>query len=422
MAVWFAGVALCLLMAGSAHAGTFVKGFTYEASPLDDEGSAKALALEEAKGLLLDELSAQVKDLILCGYPITGELTAALVAGVVSPGVIEGKWDGKTYHIGLRASLDIKETAEAVERLCKDSGRSNDLLKARLKAESALREVEGLKNKPFASKDSYKKAIKELSAAGWFQKGHALAYSGDLYEAVNAFGMSVELSPAYAEAYLGRGVAYFDSGRFKEALKDCNKAIELEPGYAEAYFHRGNCRYREGKFKRAIKDYDRAIGLNPRHTWAYSNRADTYGELGKSDRAIEDYNMAIAIDPDFSRAYHHRGNVFYNLGFIEQAAQDYDVTIELDPENVSAYYHRGLANGNLGRIRQALNDFTMAIKLRPAFAEAYLNRGIAYDEVGAYQSAMQDYQKAAELGLKDAVKLIEQRVAGGSEPVEEPYR
>ncbi len=420
MAVWLIGTALCLLMAGAAHAGTFIKEFTYEASPLDDEGSAKALALEGAKGLLLEEISTQIKDRIMCGYPITGELTAALVGGVVSPGVIEGKWDGKTYHIGLRASLDIKETAEAVERLCKDSGRSNDLLKAKLKAESALKEAR--RGAPQGSKEAYAGLIRELSASGWFQKGHALAYSGDLYEAVNAFSMAVELSPSYAEAYLGRGVAYFDSGRVKEALKDCNKAIALNPDYAEAYFHRGNCYYREGKFKRAIKDYDRAVGLNPRHVWAHSNRADAYGELGKTDRAVEDYNRAIAIDPEFSRAYHHRGNVFYNLGFIEQAAQDYDITIELDPENVSAYYHRGLANGNLGRIRQALNDFTVAIKLRPAFAEAYLNRGLTYDELGAFQSAMQDYQKAAELGLKDAVKLIEQRMMGGSEPLEEPYR
>ncbi len=88
--------------------------------------------------------------------------------------------------------------------------------------------------------EEYAKAVKELSATDWFEKGVNFYESGNYKEALDTFSKAIELNPKAAGGYRGRGVVYAGLKNYQQAINDFSKAIELGPkDDAGAYYGRG---------------------------------------------------------------------------------------------------------------------------------------------------------------------------------------
>jgi len=244
-------IALCLftilLLASLSFAEmkAFVREFTYEASELDSKSSCRAIALEQVKRLLLEELGTYVQSVtVVKDYTLDQDQITTLTAGVVQTRIREETWDGEKYWLKAEIKADPDEVAASIDKLRNDQQLVHDLTEAREEAAQALRDVESLKEKlalaqaDQASRNTYDGAVNQLIAADWFERGQALTVSGDYEEATRAYERVIVLKPNYAKAYTYRGLAYVQLGYFNRAVKDFDRAITLNPGNKKIYVHR----------------------------------------------------------------------------------------------------------------------------------------------------------------------------------------
>jgi tetratricopeptide (TPR) repeat protein len=361
---------------------TYIKEYIYEASEIDSKVTSRAIALEQVKRMLLEELGTYLEsETEVKNYQLTKDQTITLTAGVVRTEILEEKWDGHTYWLKAKLKADANQVAKAIDELRKDRSKMKELEQLKQRSYALLKEIKELRAELTVAKGkikqgqltAYNRTIKELTANDWCQKGWTLQRSGSYNDAMVAYNNAIELDPRYAPSYNYRGMVYADLGNFKQAMEDYNKAIALDQKYSVAYSNRGTAYIKLGNFSQAINDFDRAIHLDPDFASAYVNRGGAHSELGNPRQAINDLNKGIELNPNYAAAYNNRGNVHRNLGNLKQALNDFDRAIDLDPGFAAAYYNRGALYG------QQLNNF---------------NKGQA------------DIQQAARLGMREAQDLL----------------
>jgi tetratricopeptide (TPR) repeat protein len=376
-------VAVLLYPAKGAFAEnmTFLKEYTYQASDIDSKVSSRAVALEQVKRALLEQLGTYlISETDVKNYQLTKDQVTTLTGGIVSAEIVEEKWDGSSYYLKARIAADPKEVALSVKALGSDRERSRELEESRKKADEAMQEVERLKTElAFAKKDpgkqdAYARSISDLSATDWFDRGLRSAKSGSLKDAVEAYSRAIELNPRHVGAFNNRGNAFRDLGNGEQAIRDYDKAVALNPRYAIAYNNRGIARSKAGDLQQAVKDYDKAIELDPQYAKAHYNRGIAYGKLDNASQAIKDYDKAIDLDPQYAKAYDNRGNAYVKLGNVRQAVKDYDKAIELDPKDARAYYNRALANNKLKDKEANMRDMKIAARLGHEKAQEHLKK------------------------------------------------
>lgn len=254
-----------------AETKTFIKEYTYQASEDDSRNSSRAIALREAKRLLLEELGTYLESVTeVQNFQLTKDQIFTLTAGIVQTEIVDEKWDGHSYWLRARIAADSTEVIKNIDVLRNDRAKTKELEEVRKKANEQLREIERLRKKLAATKDennskgkaAYDDAIISLTATEWFEKGHAFAMSGDHGNAIKALTKSIEFDPKNAAAYNNRGFAYYQLGNYKQAVEDCNKAIELNPKYALAFTNRAFAYHKLGNYKREIEDLKIAARLN----------------------------------------------------------------------------------------------------------------------------------------------------------------
>ncbi len=399
--------------ASSAAERVFVKEYTYQASEADSKLTSRAIAVERAKRLVLDELGAYLTTkTVVKDFAIASDKIPALAAGVVRIDISDERWGGKKYYLKARIKADPDEAAKAIDKLRKDDGRTRELNDAKKRGDEALKEIERLKSgldaagNARAKQLAFVKQADVLLATDWFYKGLAYYDSKKHDRAIEAFSKAIELDPSYAYAYSNRGNEHVRRGRHDKAIEDFNKAISLKPDDAYAYRNRGNAHGMKGSFDRAIEDFGKAISLKPDYAEAYSNRGYAHGMKGSFDRAIEDFGKAISLRPDYAEAYFSRGTAYGMKGRMDMAIEDYNWAVSLRPDYAEAYYNRGFAYNMKGQYDKAIENQNRAISLKPDYALAYNNRGHAYNMKGQYDKALADFKKGCGLGSDVACKNI----------------
>lgn len=335
-----------LLVAQSSYAEevTFVKEYSYQASEADSKLTARAIALEQVKRLLLEELGTYlISETEVKNFQLTKDKITTLSAGIVMTQILEDKWNGETYYLKAKIKADPKEVTKALDNLRHDMQKGKELEESKKRADDALSELAKLKKELETLKGDkqkqaeYNSAANILSTKDWFEKGKALSQSGDKYGAVDAYSKAIELDHKYVEAYINRGADYYDLGDPKRAFTDWNRAIELDPKDASAYNNRGVAYGTLNEPKKAIDDFDRAIERDPKDAAAYNNRGKAYYILGDKKRAIADYDKAIELDPQHTNAYSNRGNAYYDSGDKKMAMSDWKTAARLGNEATQGY-------------------------------------------------------------------------------------
>lgn len=274
---------LLLMTATQVFAGnvTFIKEYTYRASDMDSKVSSRAIALDQVKRLLLEELGTYLmSETEVINYQITKDQITSLTAGIVMTSIIDERWDGKDYYLKAKIVADPKEVEKSVDSLRRDKENSRELEVAKKKAEAALQEVDKLRKALVSGKSSaaqqqdYDKAINNITANELFYKGFALLNAKNYKEAINIFSQAIALEPKSVEAYNNRGLAYNQLGLYKNAFDDYNRALSYDSRNVKTYLLRGIvCENLNMGEKVTVDNYQKAIQID-------STNADAYYYLG----------------------------------------------------------------------------------------------------------------------------------------------
>jgi len=454
---------LFLTATAFAEKVTFVKEYNYNASDLDSKVTSRAIALEQVKRLLLEELGTYlISETEVKNFRLTKEQVTTYSAGIVSAEVVDEKWDGKTYYLKAKVSADPEEVIKSLQNIVNDKQKSKELEDVRKKAAEFSKEIERLKKeleiakadtkKPAHKADEkkieqYNEAVKGLSATDWYEKGVKFYKSGNHKEALNAYNKAIELNPEYSFAYYWRGLIYFELGNYQKAIEDAKRAAKFDHSnnslvfadiyclQAAIYMKLGD--YQEvlnalgegvnighdmmwlslSKGKIEIDDINKIIKKFPNDFRGYIVRGIYYSSILKDksfELSIVDYKKALNLNPQYALGYYLLGKAYSNKAMLtientknyQNALNAFTRAIELNLKptvDTNVFYERGFIYLLLEKYKEAIAEFNKALEINPESSSYFFSfRGDAHFELGNYQEAINDYTKAIELKPKYA--------------------
>lgn len=211
---------------------------------------------------------------------------------------------------------------------------------------------------------------------------------------------------ASAETLTLRGLSLQQDGRLENAEHTYSQAIKKDPSYAPAWHNRGTVWYLLGEPDLALQDFNQAQLLSSA-PGTLNNKAGIYLQFGLYESAL--WNIRQALESGYSNItlFNNRGIALSGEGQWMEALRDYNHILELNPDYAPAYNNRGVLFFKASNLRQAIRDFDRAIALDPTEARFYYNRGLARYANGDAFEALEDLSRAKEMGLEDAVKILE---------------
>jgi len=204
-----------------------------------------------------------------------------------------------------------------------------------------------------------------------------------------------------AEKYYKLGLSKIESGDYEGALIAFNQAIDIDPNRSQLFLTRASTREKLNDKKGAVDDYEKALEICPEDTDAHLFLGLLKKDLGDLEGACANWKQGADLgEGDSAEIFEDYCIQNGKLLFPDQANQ----------ECAELYLQTGKTEYTYGDLNNAIKDFGKAIRVNPQYSEAYLQRGIAQlaDEYSSETSACQDWKKAAELGNKDAVKLLKE--------------
>jgi tetratricopeptide (TPR) repeat protein len=193
---------------------------------------------------------------------------------------------------------------------------------------------------------------------------------------------------------------------YKKAISDFSTALLMSPKYAAAYSGRGLAYDSSKEYDKAISDYTKAIFLNPDDEYSYGGRGRVYGKLKKYDEAISDFLKTISLNPINASSYDDLGYMYLGKKDYQNAAANFAKCISLDGKNFDAMLGIAIAHYNLGNLNKVKSSILQAIAVEPGLAEGMA--GIEKVEKEGYFYSDED--------KRDLIKIF--RIMGKTAPRE----
>ena len=230
-----------------AEIKSLIKEYTYQASELDSKITCRAIALEQVKRELLEELGTYVQSTtVVQNAQIDQDEIRTISAGVVQTKVLDESWDGKSFWLKAEVSADPDEVAASIEKIRNDQKLAEELAESEAEKEAALQEVDRLKaelaqsNADKEKLAQYNQAVNQLQASDSFEQGTALTVAGDYEGATKAYDRVIYLRPEDPKAYFGRSIVYIYLGNYSRATQDLDRAMVIRPANTNVYFQRAS--------------------------------------------------------------------------------------------------------------------------------------------------------------------------------------
>ncbi len=363
----------CLTFAASK---TFIKEYTYQASDFDSKMSSRSIALEQVKRLLLEEVGTYlISETDVKNFHLTKDKITTLSAGVVQTEILTEKWDGKRYYLKAKVSLDPQEVTKLLTELRNDSQKSRELEALNRKIDEALRTIKVLQEKQTPGqfsegrKADYSKAVAELKAKEWIDKGIAFMNAEKYVDAFNSFNNAVEMDPTGSSSYLYKGWVLNALADYNQATTVLNRAADLDPKNPWIYIHRAGAYMMLGNYQQALLDAEKVINIDATIAYAYAIRGWAYIGLGSLDHALADLNKSLQMDPKNPITYIFRAWVHNALGKKDLAREDFDKSFNLAPNNSIVLWNMAAFHALTGEKEKSLSELRKAVGINPALKE-----------------------------------------------------
>lgn len=328
-----------LLFTAFVFSKTFIREYTYHASDMDSKLSCRAIATDQLRMELLNEIGAYVESEQILSTKEVGddfsqnftENIATISAGITEFEILNETWNGETYWMKASISVDKKDLEQKLKQLISDRQKTQELAQIQTELLAANKELDSLRkaldsvkeeNKALVKND-YENQINVLSSKDYFLQGFEALNQENYQQAISLLSKSITLNANNANAYGNRGIAKSKIGDHIGAIKDFDQVIKLKPNDPQAYFSRGLAHVQLDHKIDAIQDYSTAIKLDPKNADYYYNRGNIKYYQGDKYGAIKDYDLVLLLRPNDKWAYYNRGNAYHEVGNSKSACADW---------------------------------------------------------------------------------------------------
>ncbi|MGE5815895.1 MAG: protein kinase domain-containing protein, partial [Acidobacteriota bacterium] len=322
--------------------------------------------------------------------------------------------DGTGYTLTLRAVSPAAECGTPLATATADAADANSVLKAVGAAAADLRKRLG---------DTAEESVR-LSAASTFttsspqavktfETGQELLFAGRAAEAYNAFRLTTQEDPNFAQAYSNAGIMARQLGRPQEAQELWKKALALSDRISERERYRMLGSYyldEAGNYEKAIDNFSTLMKLYPGDRVGSAALALAYFWSLNIPKALEEGKRSLELDKNSAIVRANYALYAMYAGEYDIATTEINKVLAQQPSMPEGYiplafaalargdwaqaqvaYDKMAATGPRGASRASLGLGDMAIyQGRYADAEKILKAGIAAD------------QKAGTMGLLTA--------------------
>jgi tetratricopeptide (TPR) repeat protein len=326
---------------------TFVKEYTYKASEADSKISCRAIAENQLRSMLLNDLGVYVEsNQILKTNDVKNKFSqdfieniSTMSAGITKLDVLDEKWNGETFWMKASITVDTTSLKESLKKLSEDRQKVKELEDLKQQLDTANKKLADLTqqlntqkevNAKSALADKYNDKVNEISAANSMYNAKAKIREKDYDGAIRELNTVISLSPKYTLAYAYRGHAKVYLQDYVGAIEDFNKAIELNPKFDAVYVDRGHAKTSLGDYQSALSDFSKAIEISNNYSYAYTSRGETKLKLKEYQSSIDDFDKAIQYDSNYAMAYLNRGIAKSWLG--QKGCSDWSKAAQLDCE------------------------------------------------------------------------------------------
>ena len=96
----------------------------------------------------------------------------------------------------------------------------------------------------------------------YYREGLARGREGRHDEALTLFTLALDVNPALASAWAGRGFALGKLGRFQEEIESCDRALCIDPACIDAWNYKGFALGKLGRFEEKVECCEHALALD----------------------------------------------------------------------------------------------------------------------------------------------------------------
>ncbi len=235
--------------------------------------------------------------------------------------------------------------------------------------------------------------------------GYALARSGDLDGARQAFGQQTEVLPDLAAGYCGLGDVARIAGQLEQASVYYRQALAREPRHMATLIALAAALLALGRAAEAGATYREILAIDPSSLDAQTGYGEALAAQRLWSEAALQFERALAHRPDGALC-NRLGLIYLQAGAAEQAGSSFRRALALDPHNVSAMLNLGNALQDLRRHDEAVAVYRQAIESSPGNADAHVCLGSAHEACQRYDTALACYARALELNPRHVDALL----------------
>ena len=421
----------------SLCAKTFIREYNYRAGEADSKLTARAIALEQVKRLLLEEIGVYIStsfenETIEVGDEVK-ELTTkdieVISAGITETKIIEENWTGDNYYIKAEIDVDEDDVIERLNDVVQDQERAEELKESRKRADEALAQIDEL-NKKLGVLQQENEKLK-------FQKDELVTQKDDIPEEtmkekeyeiqINQSKIDLqkrELQEQYltennklaAEYWFQKGVTAKDRGYFDEAINHLKKAMEYTPDDPRIYSGLGLCYGMMKNFPEAIGFYKKSLEMKPKAPRTMVGLALVYYQQGDLNKAKEIIVEALKLQPNYINGLLNLAIIYNEIGNYEKVQEilmklikskpRFAESLKLEPNYINGLLNLAIIYNELGNYAKAREILVKLIKTEPQLAVAYFQLSGVQMNLGENEKAVMSLRKAADLGHEKAILLL----------------
>lgn len=291
---------------------TITRKHIYHLSGLDNQFTGKAIAWEQVKDSILNELVALITEKATAGKGRSREVSTkstdisyeslpsgkdikTLLPGIVSIEQTGEDWGEETLILSAKTNFAPVQIASALVMISEKQPLFDEISAMRALAIETMNEIKRIQKevpksgKSTALNQRYLDAVHRLIATDWYEKARNSVLRGQFQQAIDAYTNAIESSPGLAIAYRNRGVLY--QGYLKDkprAIADFNMALQ-------AYCNDALDHMKSKEYEECIEDIEAALKLNANSGHAYYQRAACCIGLDQQENARKDFIKAAQL-------------------------------------------------------------------------------------------------------------------------------
>jgi tetratricopeptide (TPR) repeat protein len=152
-----------------------------------------------------------------------------------------------------------------------------------------------------------------------------------LDQAHQQFGRSLEIHPAYGDAYAQLGLNFYRRKQYDKAMENYQKALEYKPNNATAYNNMGIIFFENRQMDKAKEVYEKAVKLDPRYVDALRNLGVIHAVNKEFDSAITYFEQGLQYEPNNATLLFYIGSAYKDKGQPEKGESYLQRAYALNP-------------------------------------------------------------------------------------------